>query len=134
MPLHELDEFVHLDDPAVVLVHLFHDHLDLLEVVVEPQGFHEVEQFNIIDGLGGCGCTLEWLVSKISKACRNTASCSKVRVFRSFLYPFFYAIIPYYNIDKVHLLVQNEVNRSRYSQYLIQNVNSNTSNLLTVFT
>lgn len=65
MPAHELDELVDLDHPAIVLVHLLHDQLDLLAVVIEAQGFHEICELELVDGLGGGRGTLEWLVSNI---------------------------------------------------------------------
>jgi hypothetical protein len=42
MLLHEVDEFVELDDAGVVFVDLLHDLLDALGGVFEAEGAHQV--------------------------------------------------------------------------------------------
>lgn len=65
MPLHKLDELVYFDHATVVFVDLLHNLLDFLRIVIEPQGFHQIRELNLIDCLDQGRCTLEWLVSKI---------------------------------------------------------------------
>jgi hypothetical protein len=52
MLLHEVDEFVELDDAGVVFVDLLHDLLDALGGVFEAEGAHQVGQLGLVDVLG----------------------------------------------------------------------------------